>query len=133
QEKMLRMITAGVAVLLMSDIHACAYPRSGPEFDELIKVAETEKYLTYTFSVPANLYESGNDAIVALGYARKSENGLYIDHEYEEVQLRKADGNLLGEVSLRPRKGMVAFITVNWHPSLPGMCDTVADKLLAEF
>lgn len=130
---MLRTIATVVAALTTLDLRTCAYPRSGPEFNELVKVAEAGDHLTYTFSVPVDLHGSANDAVVALTYARRNENRFYVDHEYEEIQLRKADGKLLGKVSLRPRKGMVALITVSWSPFQPGMCGTVADKLLAEF
>lgn len=132
-KKMPKMIIMVLMVLATLDLHACVVPRSGPELDELIEVTETSDDLTYTFSVPANLHGAPNDATVALAYARKNENGLYVEHEYEEIQLRKVDAKLFGEVRLRAKKAKVAYIAVQWPPYQPGMCGTVADKVLMKF
>ncbi len=109
-----------IAFFVPSVSWACTVPRTGEEYDVLIKVESVGKN-TFKATIPKKAGDLNFGADITVGYYPKGANGRFGEY-WKEIYEKEKDENYVVTFDLKTIEGYVPFVQIFWYPEYGGLC-----------
>ncbi|WP_153020767.1 hypothetical protein [Pseudomonas sp. BMS12] len=111
----MRTLIIIISLLLSQASLACYAPRSGQEFDDLIKLEKLSGLNKYRVTVPRKL-EDLDDPIIILAYTESNAKGISTSEPYETLKPSFTSEAASAEFTVEKKGNGKPYIAVRWSP-----------------
>lgn len=114
-----------ISILFSQAAPACYAPRSGQEFDDLLKLEKISGLNRYRVTAPRRL-EDLSDAEITLEYVERDDKGALVYESSEKLSPSYTSSFASAEFTVERKGEGKPYISVRWSPKECCPCDIYA-------